>query len=185
VLLDAIAVARGRAPARSPVRAAGCGVAAGIVATLAMDLVWYARYRRGGGQGAFPSWEVTSDLESWDQAPAPGQVARKLIEGTSGQEVPVERAALISNVMHWAYGTAWTTVYAVASTRLIGRRRWWQGPAFGALVWSSDYVSLPLLRVYEPIWRYDVPTLWKDFNAHLVFGTTAEGSLRALLARLG
>jgi hypothetical protein len=49
-------------------------------------------------------------------------------------------------------------------------------------VWASDYVSLPLLGVYEPIWTYDVPVLWQDLSAHLVFGTATDGVLRLLRA---
>jgi hypothetical protein len=47
-------------------------------------------------------------------------------------------------------------------------------------VWSSSYVTLPIVGVYEPIWKYDVPTLWKDLSAHLVFGTATDLTLRAL-----
>ena len=152
------------------------GLAAGVIGTLAMDLLWYSRYRRGGGEGAFANWEVTRDVEDWDQAPAPAQMGKKLLELVSRREVPVERAAALSYVMHWAYGTSWTAAYAA----LLPRRPWWTGPAFGALVWSSDYIVLPLAGVYEPIWRYDVATLAQDLSAHLVFGTAADGALRVL-----
>jgi hypothetical protein len=153
------------------------GVAAGAVGTLAMDAVWYARYRRGGGQSRFAEWEVTTDVDSWEQAPAPGQMGRKLLELVTGRDVPVERAPAISNTMHWAYGSSWTAVYGA----LLPRRPLWAGPAFGALVWSSDYVVLPLAGIYEPIWRYDLTTLAKDLSAHLVFGTAADAALRVLL----
>jgi hypothetical protein len=152
------------------------GAVAGAIGTLAMDLVWYARYRRDGGDSAFGDWEVTRDVESWDQAPAPGQMGRKLLASASGRDVPVERAAELSNVMHWAYGTTWTVAYA-----MLGRRRpLWSGAAFGAAVWASDYVTLPLAGVYEPIWKYDLPALYKDLSAHLVFGTAADAALRLL-----
>jgi hypothetical protein len=78
--------------------------------------------------------------------------------------------------MHWGYGSAW--VAAVAT--LLPRRPWWAGPVLGALVWSSDYVVLPLAGLYEPIWRYDLPTLGKDLSAHLVFGTASDGALRLM-----
>jgi hypothetical protein len=151
------------------------GAVAGVVGTLALDLVWYARYRRDGGESSFAEWEVVRDLNSWDDAPAPGQVGRKIVRAATGRDVPVEQAAALSNVMHWVYGVSWTAGYAV----LTGPRRpAWCGPAFGAVVWSSDYVTLPLAGVYEPIWKYDLPTLWKDLSAHLVFGTVADATLR-------
>jgi uncharacterized membrane protein YagU involved in acid resistance len=79
--------------------------------------------------------------------------------------------------MHWGYGVTWGVGYALFTGP---RRPVWQGPAFGALVWSSDYVTLPLAGVYEPIWKYDIPTLYKDLSAHVVFGTAADAALRVL-----
>jgi hypothetical protein len=160
-----------------PIAALTRGLAAGALATLAMDLVWYARYRRGGGKSSFAGWEVTGDVTSWDEAPAPGQVGRKAIGAVTGRDVPVERAAAVSNAMHWIYGSSWAAVYGLLGAR---GRPWWSGPAFGSLVWGSGYVVLPLAGVYEPIWRYDAQTLLKDWSAHLVFGTTADATLRAL-----
>ncbi len=156
------------------------GVAAGVVGTLAMDLLWYRRYRRGGGDEPFAAWEVTSELDDWETAPAPARMGRKLIHGVTGRDVPVERAAALSNVMHWAYGTTWAAGYAVATKAAGTRQAWWHGLGLGALVWASDYVTLPLAGVYEPIWRYDVPALAKDLSAHLVFGAVADGVLRVL-----
>ncbi len=156
------------------------GAAAGVLGTVAMDLVWYARYRRGGGRTPFPAWEITSEVESWEAAPAPARMGRKLIATATGRDVPLERAAALNNVMHWGYGIGWTAGYGVLAARARRRRAWWHGPAFGAAVWASDYVTLPLAGVYEPIWRYDLPTLWQDLSAHLVFGTVADGAVRAL-----
>jgi hypothetical protein len=156
------------------------GAVAGVVGTLAMDSVWYRRYRSGGGDSPFPKWEATGEIESWEKAPAPAQMAKKVIEGVSGSEVPVERAGALNNVMHWGYGIAWTAGYA-AGLALTGRTpKLWHGPVFGATVWASDYVTLPLAGVYEPIWKYDAQTLWKDLSAHLVFGATAGTVLRGL-----
>lgn len=61
-------------------------VASGLVAavgTLAMDALRFARYRRGGGDSGLGAWEFSSDLASWDRAPAPAQVGKRLIEGCS------------------------------------------------------------------------------------------------------
>jgi len=51
---------------------------------------------------------------------------------------------------------------------------------FGAAVWASGYVVLPLLGVYKPIWKYDFETLRKDLSAHLVFGTATAVAFRLL-----
>jgi hypothetical protein len=54
------------------------------------------------------------------------------------------------------------------------------GLPFGAAVWASGYVVLPLLGVYEPIWKYDLETLGKDLSAHLVFGTATAAAFSLL-----
>jgi hypothetical protein len=148
---------------------------AGVAGTLAMDALWYRRYRQGDGRDPFLAWEVTRQVDTWEHAPAPAQMARKLIETATGNAVPVERAAALNNVMHWAYGVTWTVGYGLRRDRPL-----WAGPVFGALVWASDYVTLPLAGVYEPIWRYDLHTLEQDLSAHLVFGAAADLALRLL-----
>jgi hypothetical protein len=146
------------------------------VGTLAMDLVWYTRARRGGSDARFGEWEITRDIDRWEDAPAPGRIGRKIIAAVTGDDPPVERAAAISNTMHWAYGTAWAAAYSLA----FPRRAWWRGLALGGAVFASDYITLPLAGVYKPIWRYDAATLSKDLSAHLVFGAATDGALRAL-----
>jgi hypothetical protein len=47
----------------------------------------------------------------------------------------------------------------------------WFGLPFGAGVWVGGYLVLPQLGVYKRIWKYDLKTLPKDLNVHLVFGT--------------
>src|SRR3954470_20981495 len=164
-----------RMPRRStPLRRVVAGAIAGVAGTLAMDLVWYRRARAGGADDAFAEWEVVRDLDSWDDAPAPGQMGRRILAAVTGSDPPAERAAVVSNIMHWAYGTSWAAGYAL----LLRRRPWWAGAALGTTVWASDYVTLPLAGVYEPIWKYDVPTLAKDLSAHVVFGIATDAAAR-------
>ena len=44
------------------------------------------------------------------------------------------------------------------------------GLPYGALVWSSGYLLLPIAGLYKPIWEYDVRTLGDDLSAHLAYG---------------
>ena len=92
-------------------------------------------------------------------------------------------ARLLNNATHWGFGLATGAGYGL----LLGPRRQpklWYGPPFGAAVWASGYVVLPLLGVYQPIWKYDLETLAKDLRAHLVFGTATAAAF-CLLARKG
>jgi hypothetical protein len=86
----------------TPLGAVGRGLAAGAIGTLAMDLIWFRRYKRGGGSGRFMEWEFSSSLCTWDQAPAPAQIGKRLVEGLFQREVPAVRAALVNNLTHWA-----------------------------------------------------------------------------------
>jgi hypothetical protein len=154
----------------TPLGAVLKGVAAAAVGTLAMDWLWYARYRREGGRSAFLAWETAEGLSDWDKAPVPAQVGRRLAEGFLRRPLPASRVRFMTNAMHWAYGLTWGAIYGVAagSTR---SRHPLLGPPFGAAVFSGDYAVLPLGGFYKPIWKYDAKTLWKDLSAHLVFGS--------------
>jgi hypothetical protein len=155
------------------------GVVASALGTLAMDGSLYRRYRQDGGDADFPGWEFSEGVESWENAPGPALVAKRLLEGVLGHDVSPRYARSLNNLTHWGFGLANGAAYGV----LLGARRKptvWFGPPFGAAVWASGYVVLPLLGVYKPIWKYDFETLRKDLSAHLVFGTTTAATFSLL-----
>lgn len=163
----------------SPVAAATLGAAAGTVGTAAMDAVWYARYRRGGGQQGPLAWETAEGVDKWDDASAPGQVGRRLVEGFTQQELPDQWARTMTNIVHWATGLAWGAQFGIlaGSTR---RRRGTLALLFGPLVWLASYVLMPLAKLYKPIWEYDTKTLAKDLGAHMVYGAATGATFAAL-----
>ena len=163
----------------SPLGAVVRGLVAGAVGTAAMDLVWYRRYRRGGGEDGFVAWEFSKGLRSWDDAPAPAQVGRRLISGLLQRELPPSRARLTSNVTHWVYGMAWGSAYGIVAGT-VGPWRIWYGVPLGATVWGSSYVVLPAAGLYKQIWQYDPATLAKDLSAHLAFGTGSAVAFAAM-----
>jgi hypothetical protein len=69
--------------------------------------------------------------------------------------------------------------YSIAAGRLKTPRIRY-GVPFGATVWGSDYVTPPILGLYEPIWKYDLKTLANDLSAHLVYGLVTASAWRAL-----
>jgi hypothetical protein len=155
------------------------GVAASAPGTLAMDASLYRRYRHDGGSTAFPAWESSEGLVTWENAPAPALVSKKVLEGVLEQDVPPRYARLLNNATHWGFGLAAGAAYGL----LLGSRRTprlWYGLPFGAAVWASGYVVLPVLGVYKPIWKYDLKTLAKDLSAHLVYGTATAAAFRVL-----
>ena len=173
-----------RTPVMTPVGAVLRGLAAGTVGTLAMDLLLFARYQHGNGKSGFREWELSEGIESWDQAPAPAQVGRRLVEGLFRTTLPDRRASLVNNITHWGYGILNGAPYGLVVGSLT-RNRVWFGVPFGAGVWGSGYVVLPAAGLYQPIWEYDRRTLANDLSAHLVYGLTTAAAFRLLCPRRG
>jgi len=165
----------------SPLGAIVRGALAGAVGTLAMDACNYARYRSGGGTDAPLTWEFSGGLDSWEAAPAPAQVGRRLYEGFFQRELPGSSARLVNNVTHWATGIVWGAQFGIMASST--RRRRLRGPLFGTLVWLSSYVVLPAAKLYQPIWEYDPATLAKDWSGHLAYGTATSGAFTVLSGR--
>ena len=59
-----------------------------------------------GGDAAFPDWESSHGLVSWENAPAPALVAKQLLERVLEREVSPRYARLFNNATPWGYGLA-------------------------------------------------------------------------------
>jgi hypothetical protein len=160
----------------TPLGAVVRGAVAGAVGTVAMDTFWYARYRAGGGEQQPLTWEFGGP-NRWDSVSAPAQVGRRLYEAFTQRPLDERWARLTNNVMHWGYGIAWGGALGIVSGSL-PRRRLLEGPAFGASVWASSYVALPLAGLYKPIWKYSAGELAPDLAAHLIYGTVTDLAVR-------
>lgn len=151
------------------------GALAGAAGTLAMDLVSFSRYRQGGGEKDFPSWELASTT-SFDDASAPGQVGRKLADAV-GIELPDAMAGRTTNVTHWLTGVGYGIGHALLQDRRGVVR---SGLATGIGAFASSYATMGALGIYEPIWRYDRETLTEDLTTHLAFGAATASVYRVL-----
>ncbi len=158
------------------------GAVAGAVGTAAMDAVWFARYKRQGGEQGVWAWETSEGLDSWEDHSAPGQVGRRLVRSVCRRDLGDRWARVTTNVMHWAYGLAWGAQYGIVLRSAKRPAPTW-GLVLGPVVWTSDYLVLPLAKVYKPMWDYDAKTLWKDLSAHLVYGAVTGGAFAAMLGR--
>jgi hypothetical protein len=166
----------------TPLGAVVRGLAAGAIGTAAMDLVQFARYKRGGGKERLLAWEFSAGLQGWEQAPAPAQLGKRVVEGVFQRQLPPERAALTNNLMHWGYGIAWGGLFGLVEGS-VRRPRMRHGLAFGAAVWTVDYIVMPLTKLYRPIWEYDAKVLVKDLGDHLVYGLGTAAADRLLVGR--
>jgi hypothetical protein len=161
--------ARGRRLGRTPLGATIRGLAAGAAGTVAMDVYWFVRYRRTGGEEGFADWEFSSGLCTWDEAPAPAQIGKRLVEGIFGRELPGQRAALVNNITHWAYGILGGIEYGIVAGSLRTPRIRY-GLPFGAALWATSYAVLPAAGLYKHVWEYDRSTLARDLGAHIAYG---------------
>ncbi|MER6221216.1 hypothetical protein ABT189_11640 [Streptomyces sp900105755] len=155
----------------TPLSAVVDGVLAGVAGTVCMDATRYLRYRRTGGTDSPKDWEF-APVEDWEEAPDPGKVAKRLLEGFTQREVPDRWAWVLSTAMHWSYGSAWGALYGIAAGS-VRRPNPLLGLPFGAAVCASAYLVLPQAGLYQQVWKYSPKTLADDLSAHLVFGLGA------------
>jgi hypothetical protein len=157
------------------------GAVAGAFGTLAMDLLWYRRYRAGGGTQPFTAWETSEGVDGYENAPAPARTA-KAVADIVGVTLPDSSARTVNNLVHWVTGIGWGKAYGTASTAL-GTSTPLLGPVTGVVAWSTSYVVLPQLGVYKPIGEYDRAVLVQDLTAHLVYGSVMGVTYRLLTRR--
>jgi Protein of unknown function (DUF1440) len=163
--------------ARLTVGAITRGLVAGTIGTLAMDVLLYGEYRRGGGKSELLRWEFSADIKTWEQAAAPAHVGKRLFEGLFQRNLRDRRAALVNNIMHWGYGIANGAAYGIVAGSTPKPRAWY-GAIFGAGVWGTSYVVFPAAKLYRPIWQYNYKVLAKDLSAHLVYGLTTATAFK-------
>jgi uncharacterized membrane protein YagU involved in acid resistance len=156
-------------------------VIAGAVGTIAMDALWYQRYRRAGGTDSFIGWEFGDPASTFAEAGSPAQVGQALAQRFD-VVLPDSSARLTNNVVHWANGIGWGIAHSVVRT-MTPMATLASGMAIGAGAFGTSYAVLPRMGIYKRLSEYDGETLWKDLSAHLVFGAAtgaAAGVLKAL-----
>jgi hypothetical protein len=162
-------------------RSASLGVVAGAIGTLSMDLIWYRRYRSGGGTQSFLPWETSEGTTDYESAAAPARTARAVAD-LAGFELPDDSARAVNNAVHWLTGLAWGNVHGLTSLA-IGTSNPLLGLGTAVLAWGTSYAVLPRLGVYEDLGEYEPEVLWQDLSAHLVFGAALGLSFRAMSSR--
>ena len=140
------AMARPARTRSTPLAAVVAGLLAGAAGTVCLDAVHYLKYRRAGGTDGPLAWEFAR-VRNWETAPAPGQVARRVLEGFTQRKLPNRSAWLTSTIAHWAYGSAAGAAYAIVAGSLLAPHPRY-GVPFGAAV---------LPRLHRPAGRRALP----------------------------
>jgi hypothetical protein len=151
----------------TPLGAVARGLLAGLSGTAAMTLYQAAGAIRGGADAQ--EAVVGEPAERWDEAPAPAQVGYRFLHGVLGRDVAPARAHVVGTAVHWLYGAGWGALYGLVrgSARAPAAPA---GLAFGTAVWSSSYVVLPVMGIYDPPWEYSPRSLAQDWSYHAVYG---------------
>jgi hypothetical protein len=148
------------------------GAAAGVAGTAAMTL-----YRQLVSRS---STQSTNGQQTWEDAPPPAKVARKVL-GAVGVDLSPQRIPLVTNVVHWAYGTAWGPAYAVLDGRADANPVA-EGVALGTGVWALSFAVTPVGLKAAP-WRLGPGALARELSLHLVYGLGVAGAHEALARR--
>ena len=163
----------------TPLQAAATGLAAGVVGTGLMT-AWQelAAKLKSSPDGGAESQQPPSD--PWEAASAPAKVAKRIGEGVFHKPVSPDLIPLLTNSMHWGYGTGWGTVYGIAAGSARSAPGLIAGAAFGTVVWAMSYVQLVPMGLYAPPWKTPPQELALDLSYHLVYGTGVAGAHRLL-----
>jgi uncharacterized membrane protein YagU involved in acid resistance len=152
------------------------GILAGVAGTAAMT-GWQLLAAKLRSSGAEEQGDPPED--PWEQASAPAKVAKRIGEDVLHREVSPDLIPLLTNVMHWGYGTGWGAVYGIlAGGRDAPSVR--AGVAFGTAVWGMSYVQLVPMGLYDPPWEYPPEELALDLSYHLVYGAGVAAAFRVL-----
>ena len=155
-------------PRKSPLAAVVQGLIAGAVGTAALTAY----------QIATGKTEESEDPKDWSETPAPAQVGKRVAEGVFEQDVPLEKAGTVTQLVHWLYGTSWGALYGLIEESL--RKPAVSGLALTSAVMANDYTMLPAMNLYKPPWRYPPKALAGDFGMHLVYGYATAAAYRLL-----
>ncbi len=105
----------------TPLGAVGRGLVAGVAGTAVMT-AWQelsARVRSSNESQNHDAQPAPED--PWAAASAPAKLARRVIEGGFDRHGSPERIGLLTNAMHWAYGTGWGAAYGLIEGTRPGR----------------------------------------------------------------
>lgn len=152
-------------------KGAVAGLAAGVVASFAMD-----RFQA-----------LVAALSSSDEQdePATEKAADRLAESTTGSPVPDERKPLAGQGVHYALGTALGLAYGAAA-EVKPAVTAGGGTAFGlGTAAVLDEAAVPAAGLGEVPWKTPAATHAYTLASHLVFGATAEVTRRLVRRAIG
>lgn len=152
-----------------PVRAIAAGIAAGLVASLAMDLFQKA-------------WGRVVDMPQGGD-PATVKAAQKASRAATGKPLAGADKDRAGQVVHYAFGASLGAAYALAAAYRPGITRGF-GTAFGlATATAFDEMAVPAVGLSKSPETFPPRSHVYGYLSHLVFGSVTEAVRRALRTR--
>lgn len=146
-------------------RGAIAGFAAGLVASLAMDLA----------QRALAKVQPPDDQNS---EPATEKAADRVVEAASGSPVPAASKPIAGQAVHYAFGALLGVGYGIAA-EYNEKITAGAGSIFGAgSAILFDEAAVPAAGLGDGPWEASPSTHLYTLASHLIFGTIAEGTRR-------
>jgi hypothetical protein len=140
----------------------GRGLVAGAIGTTAMTV----------------SSTIEQRARGREPSTAPADAAMKVL-GIQGFCDDAAKSRF-SNVVHWAYGSAWGVPRALFD--LAGLSPAAATAAHGAALWASEQVMLPALGVAPPLWTWGATEIAIDAGHHVVYAVATGVAYEALRA---
>ncbi len=159
----------------TPLGAVARGLAAGLAGTAVMTAYQMAVQKLQSSD----SGESQDGEQTWQDAPAPAQVGRRVLTGVFREDVGRDKIPVLTHGVHWAYGTTLGVLYGLAQGTLRANPIT-HGLFFGTGVWGLAYAQLVPMGLYEPPWKYPAKELAVDWSYHAVYGVGVAAAFRAL-----
>jgi hypothetical protein len=160
------------------------GAAGGAVGVLAMTLYWKTATAIRGDDPRSLSHEKPDALDDIAIAgqqheegePSTAAAGRLVHEAVTGEEPDEERKRKLSNAVHWGYGVAMGTAYALLRRRS-GAPDAEGGLALGAMLWAvGDELAVPLLGLSRGPTAYPMAQHAHRLGAHLAYGLAVSSA---------
>lgn len=168
-------------PLGAVLRGVLAGVAGTAVMTLYQELAQRLQEEESGGDDSESGDGGSGDgkQDPWESAPVPAQFAKRVLEGVFHQPVSADRIDLLTNVVHWTFGTAWGGAFGLIQGTA-RRNPLANGLLFGVGVWGMSYVQLVPMGLYKPPWEYPAKTVALDVSYHVVYGVGVGAAYAAI-----
>jgi hypothetical protein len=161
----------------SPLAALTEGLVAGLAGALAQE-VFFALTKRI--TPPMPQHVFTPPEHEQESETPTHTVARRVVEDLA-QRGPLRHPRLASELVHYAYGSAWGGLYGIVAGSIPTLRSVQGGALFGLFVWAvSDDFILPAFNLSAWPGKYPLENHVHAIAAHVVYGAAASASLNAL-----